>query len=75
MPTPADVFAELMKECESDRYSLRERLMLAAHLAGDSQDTRRPVAERELLIQKARHILKLVDTELKGQLHASISRG
>lgn len=70
-----DVFAELMQEFESDRYSLPERLLLASHLTKDAQDPKRTRSERERLIQHARSIIRLVDNELKAMIYDSISRG
>lgn len=48
-----------------DRFSLGERLRLAAHLL---DDVKAGHADRVKLVQHARHITRLVDKELLGML-------
>jgi hypothetical protein len=59
-----EIFNELMDELDSDRFSIGERLRLAAHLATDAFKPGTSPDHQRLLLKRVKAIVKRVEESL-----------
>jgi hypothetical protein len=58
----------MIAEMKSETYSCSERLMLASHLIKDAYKPGRSPSEHELLLSRARDIVRAVDKDLAREI-------